>query len=155
MTDKINQVLILILGALAIFLASVHIVKKHACQCEDCKCVPCDCVPTKVNSKALGEIKGQDCVDCKPVAKPIVAPKKVDKLNETKTGLYTCGKCGNKRNGADFHTYWTLEGEPVTPCCQACWDHLTIEQRKSEVKRWATANKLSSKTAERYASQVQ
>lgn len=171
--DKVNQILIAVLALVAIVIASVGFVNKQQdCQCVPCQCGPCDCSDcddcsgdTKpsgslpINKRKLNEIKRGDCPTCPTVVvRPTVVSKpvaKVDPLHQVKTGTWKCGKCGAKKCGAEFHTFWTVEDEPITPCCQACWNVMSNEQRKEVVAQWAKSNKASESAIRRWVAQVQ
>lgn len=169
--DKVNQILIAVLALVAIVIASVGFVNKQQdCQCVPCQCGPCDCGDecsgdTKpsgslpINKRKLNEIKRGDCPTCPTVVvRPTVVSKpvaKVDPLHQVKTGTWKCGKCGAKKCGAEFHTFWTSEDEPITPCCEACWSVMSNEQRKEVVAQWAKSNKASESAIRRWVAQVQ
>lgn len=173
--DKVNQVLVAILALFALVIASLKFVPPtfdHNCDCIPCQCDGDHCDEQckepqgdkrpsgslRINRK-LNEVKGGDCVVCPrivnvPAATPGVR-KPVSKLNEIKTGTWQCGECGSKKNGSEFHTFWSHAGEPVTPCCQACWDRMSNDQRKACVTKWARLAKASEASIQRWVSQVQ
>ena len=50
--------------------------------------------------------------------------------------MVCCSCCGKSIVGPALHTEWTEQGEPVSPCCDACWQNMTVDQRKQSVEGW-------------------
>ena len=98
--------------------------------CPDGKC-PQPTIQPFGNSEQL--VRPADCPDGKC---PLVPASTQVKSEKEKTGMVRCSCCGKSIVGPDLHTEWTDQGEPVSPCCDACWQKMSIDERKQSVEGW-------------------
>jgi hypothetical protein len=77
------------------------------------------------------------------------------KLEAKKTGMVRCSCCSAVIVGPSLHTEWTDQGEPISPCCEQCWQRMDHQQREKSVENWARKAGLSEETIARYRGAIQ
>jgi hypothetical protein len=95
--------------------------------------------PIQPSSNALQLPQSRPQPNCPDGTCPLVPAQSnnVSSLDKVKTGMVRCSCCGRVIVGNDLHTEWTDAGEPISPCCDECWQKMTNDQRKQSIERWA------------------
>jgi hypothetical protein len=110
----------------------------------------CRAVPMRVQPQSQTQPpKNPNCPDgnCPLVKNP--------SIEKPRTGMVRCSCCNAVIVGEQLHTEWTDKGEPLSPCCEKCWQKMSHEQRQSSVEKWARSAGLDEQTIARYRGAIQ
>lgn len=107
--------------------------------CADCQCQNCQCEQQQPQNKqpSRAPIVNPNCPDGRCPLVPTSTKPTASKGEPVKTGMVRCSCCSRVIVGNDLHTEWTDSGEPVSPCCDDCWQNMTHQQRLNSVENWA------------------
>ncbi len=108
-----------------------------------------------VNTKPVAQKPAAVNPNCPDGNCPLVNKPVETKSEKPKTGMVRCSCCSRIIVGNDLHTEWTDTNEPISPCCDACWQKMTHEQREKSVENWARKAGLDENTIARYRGAIQ